>query len=183
MIHNNIINSFDVQVFKNGEWNTFKPIGEFNVLSITEIDYMFPDKINEKNSWGTLNKVINPINLLFHIREIENDSAILKENYGVQFAYNYIKSKDLVNEIYYMFIDKQVDYLNEDNFLIVSPGESINFLDYFNWSENNEWARSDSTNEIILFDESPSTNCAFINIKIYDDFVNKVNLLWEQLIH
>lgn len=169
-------------VYQNGKWDTFKSIGSYKFIYENVVDLLIPEDVLDINVWRALSAEMNPIILFLNLWDLKNkyDEAFAKEIYGHTFYTNYLNASSEVNEILSMLLD-ELSQLNENNILIVSKGDSINFDSDFAWSENYEWARRDN-DFIVLFEEYTDRDSAFVRDEIYPEIIKLFNDVWEKII-
>ncbi len=102
----------NIEVFLNGEWNNFLYIGSYDVLygsmGMELIQFVFPENVNNIDSWVSIKDKITPVNLLNHLMQL-ND---LKSNrglevYGERFYNNFLSLSSNIKKLNSLLLDEQ----------------------------------------------------------------------------
>ncbi len=176
-----------VEVYLNEKWSKFVYLGSYDKtygsMGMQIIQYKFPQYTNEIESWVKVKDNFNPVDLLNHLFQLENDLDEIEslELYGEIFYNNYIRTKPDIEKLKSLLLN-DMDSFIEENILWVDKGESINFDTEFYWSSNYEWARRDP-DCIILFDEEMDGNHAvYLNESIYHEVIDLLGIIWTNLL-
>ena len=176
----------NVEVYSNGKWKNFKFIGSYTSdngpFGVGYINYKFPENINDINSWNKLSNDLKPVDLINHLLNIKYlEDADFLETYGKTFFDNFLSANKEIEKLN-LIIEDDLDGPNQDNILFVHKGTSINFVEDFSWSPNDEWARRDP-DYVVLFDEElDGYHAIFLYEDVYDEVIELLGSIWDKLL-
>lgn len=175
-----------VHIYQNKNWTEFQSIGSFEIkygsMGMEIITFKMPEENLASINWKEINQILTPTDILFHLWRISNDlkSAEIIKMYGESLYNKFKKQKSEIAQINSLLMD-DMDCFKDENILIVNPGCSINYVEEFDWSANNEWARRDPDFVALFCENWQNQPTIFINSEIYSDLTELVSKTWLKL--